>query len=301
MMQLGINTQPYDLAIATDGTPWVTLSNISAVKPIGSKYYLYDGRIGPNDSAPEFIIAGGDGRLWFSNRWGAFIGAVDANGAVQAYPFDASNPWSSRESIGGFVKGPDGDVWFAGSESLGKITARGVVTHFKDAYGATAILAGRDGYVWVAQQDGHIARVSSSGEVKQFELPLKGSHAVKLAQDTKGTVWFLDERSEIVGRIDATGQITQERLERSVVPGTLSDIATTPDGLIWFATTGPNRIIAFDGDRSYIGPYTTKSQPGHFFVARDGTLWFTEEKINVVGYIRHNKLTEISLPKTSKH
>ena len=290
MFRLALNSQPYDLAVRDDGTAWVTLSNMAAVRRVGETHDL--GRVGPKESIPESIIAGGDGRLWFSERYAAFIGAIDADGTAQTYPLDKSEPWSRRDWIRGLVKGPDGNIWFAGFQSLGKIDPGGVVTRFKDVWGVATLLAGRDGYLWAAEREDGIARVSVDGSVKRFGLPLKGSYAVKLAQDTENNIWFLDEVGETLGHIDASGRVTQERLDPVIHQGKILDIAATPDGLVWFASASPNEVHAINGPI-----YETKSEPNHFFVAGDGVLWFTEEKANAVGFIRGGKLTEISLPR----
>src|SRR5690349_6307836 len=72
--------------------------------------------------SPEFITAGPDGNLWFTEEAGV-IGRITTSGKITEFPI--STPVNM-----GITAGPDGNLWFAEFQGnkLGRITTAGLVT-----------------------------------------------------------------------------------------------------------------------------------------------------------------------------
>ena len=86
---------------------------IGVIDATGLNYTSYT--IPTAGSQPQYIVAGPDGALWFTERNGNKIGRITTSGLVTEYPIptDASQPF-------GIATGPDGAIWFI-EQSTSKI------------------------------------------------------------------------------------------------------------------------------------------------------------------------------------
>src|SRR5438876_10210744 len=86
------------------------------------------------DGGPTSIIAGRDGNLWFTERFGNKIGRIaPTSGLITEFcqVLTAGNPSGITGSPRGITVGPDGNIWFAEvSGVIGRITSAGVITEF---------------------------------------------------------------------------------------------------------------------------------------------------------------------------
>src|SRR5437667_7814183 len=124
------------------------------------------------DGGPTSIIAGRDGNLWFTERFGNKIGRIaPTSGLITEFcqVLTAGNPSGITSSPRGITVGPDGNIWFAEvSGVIGRITSAGVITEFASELmrdsGPFAITARRDGTVWTTEYNGNkIGRTRSAG------------------------------------------------------------------------------------------------------------------------------------------
>jgi virginiamycin B lyase len=67
-------------------------------------------------SAPNFLTAGPDGNVWFTEYYGNQIGRITLSGVITE--FDIPTAGASPEGI---VVGPDGNLWFSESNKIGRI------------------------------------------------------------------------------------------------------------------------------------------------------------------------------------
>src|SRR5207245_6035084 len=104
------------------------------------------------DGGPTSIIAGRDGNLWFTERFGNKIWRIaPTSGLITEFcqVLTAGNPSGITGSPRGITVGPDGNIWFAEvSGVLGRITPAGGITEsapdlITDS-GPFAITPGRD-------------------------------------------------------------------------------------------------------------------------------------------------------------
>src|SRR5437667_141192 len=207
------------------------------------------------DGGPTSIIAGRDGNLWFTERFGNKIGRIaPTSGLITEFcqVLTAGNPSGITGSPRGITVGPDGNIWFAEvSGVIGRITSAGVITEFasdliRDS-GPFAITAGRDGNLWFTEFFGNrIAQITPAGVVTEFPplpnpAPLNGPRAITAGPD--GNLWFTEYYGNRIGRVTPAGVITEFPPLSS--PTSLSgpdSITVGPDGNLWFTEDSGNKI-----------------------------------------------------------
>ncbi|HTD38880.1 MAG TPA: hypothetical protein VK669_15320, partial [Candidatus Limnocylindrales bacterium] len=228
-------------------------------------------------SAPDRIVAGSDGNMWFSNDCGGQIGRITPSGTVTVFALptpvalpagDVPTPSTPTACIASLAAGPDGNVWFTElrTNRVGKITPAGTVTEFSAGIspGATpwGIAAGRDGNLWFTEGDGgppsystpRIARITTSGVVTEFTQGMSaGTFPQGITAGPDGNMWFAEHGypgppappdageapPQNVGRI---ARITMSGAVTEFAAGIMngsgpSQIAAGPDGNLWFTET----------------------------------------------------------------
>lgn len=141
----------------------------------------------PPGYQPRGITSGPDSALWFvmSNASDeGVIGRLTLDGDLTKYPVPSMGNTNS------ITTGPDGNLWFAGSSTLGSTTTAGAMTEFV-VDGAVAVAAGPDNAVWFTiwgATSGAIGRITSSGQVTQFPIPVR--RPLNLTFGSDGAIWF---------------------------------------------------------------------------------------------------------------
>src|SRR5881296_1027620 len=259
------------------------------------------------DGGPTSIIAGRDGNLWFTERFGNKIGRIaPTSGLITEFcqVLTAGNPSGITGSPRGITVGPDGNIWFAEvSGVIGRITSVGVITEFasdliRDS-GPFAITAGRDGNLWFTEFFGNrIAQITPAGVVTEFPplpnpAPLNGPRAITAGPD--GNLWFTEYYGNRIGRVTPAGVITEFPPLSS--PTSLSgpdSITVGPDGNLWFTEDSGNKIgritpagviTEFPLPPNLNCPPNGSNSPLGITAGPDGNLWFTESNGNKVGRV----------------
>jgi streptogramin lyase len=130
--------------------------------------------------------------------------------------------------------------------------------------------------------------LATAGAVREFKVPVAGSHPGGITLGPDGAVWFTELATSGIGRLSA-GTITSFPLPNGGEP---VDIVSAPDGALWFTEASADRI----------GRITTSGQITEFDIPRcdgctgvgpwdmtvgpDGALWFTEYEATAIGRIR---------------
>ena len=237
----------------------------------------------------DYITAGPDGAVWFTNPGNNTIGRISpATGKVTDYRSRSiADPWA-------ITSGPDGAVWFTnfGGPSIGRITTTGQVRAFTGAVnGPNAITAGPDRALWYSNWPAggkcgwSIGRMTTNGKSTCFKH--KG---VVYPQDNTvgpdGAVWFTiggaDGRHYGIGRITAAGKITTYPLAH--YPGS---ITAGPDGALWFTYPADDAIGRITTTGVVTSYYTSPSISDPYTIAAgpDGALWFINTGNNTIGRI----------------
>ncbi|TMK88454.1 MAG: hypothetical protein E6G57_06820 [Actinobacteria bacterium] len=266
-------TQYWGITEGPDGNMWaVSWGDIARITP-GGQVTKFAIRPVPYQGAPAGITAGPDGNLWFTEVTGDKVGritptgqitefAAPAAGAITTGPdgaiwFTAGNSgvgkittsgsvttFATPGGASGIARGSDGNLWFAGSNSVGRITTAGVVTQYPAPHSYRGVASGADGNLWF-QPDyngGPIARVTTSGDVKEFGGAAGSPWPTSISAGPDGNVWCLQSPGHLVYRVDHSGKVTAFSDDQPQ-PLNQYGIATGPGGTLWL--TDDNGVAKF--------------------------------------------------------
>lgn len=310
------------LAATPLATPTATVAVATATPtPSGPQvqqtYQITDSRL----RQANFITPAPDGSLWWSGQ-GAF-GHLDASGAMTSIPYPSA--WSTSRYGNTMIAAPDGNIWFTeyttvatpgSADHIGKITPSGTITEYPITHadnGPDAMVIGPDGNIWFTEvgngggssqppQDGAIGRVTLSGTVTEFKIPVASAHPAGLTKGPDNNLWFTANifsapnaqgkwttTANYVGRITTSGSVTLYKL--SGQPQTVSDIITGPDGSLWFglgslqgtASSQPATIGRISAQGQFLPSISLTGLndatieygvPSNFIVASNGDVYF---------------------------
>ncbi len=157
------------------------------------------------------IATGSDRNLWVTEAGQDTIVKVDPtlpqSGALTSYPLPSHGPNATSRPFD-IAAGPDGALWF------------------------TEVLGNR------------IGRISTSGQITEYNLPNANSDPEGIAQGPDGAMWFTEEAGNRIGRISTSGAITEFTIPTANARPTA--ITTGPDGALWFTENGSSQIGRFD-------------------------------------------------------
>jgi streptogramin lyase len=249
--------RPSGFAVAPDGGVWFTgFKKIGRISPDGalSTFSLPDGE--GEDGKVVFddgpIVVGADGNVWFSGARGfrregqgaagdePIIARLTPTGELTEFDLPREGGHPIR-----LAAGPDGNVWFTepSSSRVTRITPAGQITGFALASSVhpSGIAAGPDGALWfmeAREKDSAIARVTTSGALTEFPLPLSETEEIgglfgagSVVAGSDGRIWFAYQPGS-VGRISPDG-----RISNVPIPTRLPEaMAAGPEGSVWYTS-----------------------------------------------------------------
>lgn len=207
------------------------------------------------------------------------------------------------------VAGPDGNIWFAGlryvpegfADVVGKVTPRGEVTEYivgthAANIGLGDIAVGPDGNLWFTEGlRPKVGRVTTSGQVTEFDLPNPDASPSEIAAGPDGNLWFTEWRGGRVGRITPSGEVTEFPLGA----GTGSDgIVAGPDGALWMtqAYAGTVTRISTDGSETAFPLPEPARYPREIVAGPDGALWFGKQRDALGRITTSGEVSEVPVP-----
>ena len=266
------------VSISTDSTHLYVIGSSGGiystpVKPTSGTIVSYPVPSG----APNFITAGTDGNLWFTEA-ASKIGKITTGGTIAEFTIPTSN-----SGAWGITAGPDSNVWFAEStgNKIGKITAAGTIVEYSiptAGAGAARIAAGPDGNLWFTESNAsRIGKITTGGTITEFVIPTSGAAPIGITAGPDGNLWFTDVNANKIDKLTTTGVFTAYSIPTAgAYP---YDIVTGPDGNLWFTEFGSNKIGKIATSGAPIVEYSTptsNSQPYGIAAGPDGNLWFAE-------------------------
>jgi len=226
----------------------------------------------PTTSNPGAITTGPDGNIWFTHQSTApsAIGRLAPSGMAFML-FKTSTTNTGPVAI---VGGSDGNVWYTKQAGIGRMTPAGVFNEYGvpnngDSGGLTS---GPDGNLWFTEDANKIGRISPTGAVTEFALPVPNSFPMGIAAGSDGNLWFVESRcpGDCGNDVRVTGKLVIGRI--------------TPTGVITEYST--------QSGNWYNGPETIGIVEG-----ADHNMWFAEPKSNKIGRITHaGEITEFEVP-----
>jgi len=230
---------------ASDGTIWYTdqaATSLGRINPQGQFTFFSLASLG---GFPQGVATRSTNEVWVA-LWGssntlpdhiahldATTGAVVASFALPAH----TGPY-------GMIAGPDGNIWFAETNTpgVGRITPTGTITSFpipsSVAMEPVAIAAGPDGALWFGgNASDAMGRITTSGVMTFFAA---GDIIGNIVAGPDGNLWYTGLNGTL-GRMTPTGIDTVYSF-----PGAMPDgIAVGSDGNIWFTDVSASQIVRF--------------------------------------------------------
>ena len=212
-------------------------------------------------SYPLGIVAGPDGRMWFTERDSDQIGAIAGDGTLSEFAV----PGTGSAPTGIAASASLGVVFFseAGSDQIGRISTAGVVQFEIAVPGAgsqpTGIIAHTDGILWFTERGSdQIGRLGTGGgSVLETAVPGAGSAPNDIVTGPDGNVWFTEEGSD---QVASATTATQVITEFSVLPGAPQRIAS--DGASLWYTMPPTDTVGRIGTTGTRTSFALPAQPG---------------------------------------
>lgn len=259
-------------------------------------FYQYSIPVSTN--RPQWIAAGSDGNMWFTESPSGEVARITPAGVVTEFTIPTAN--SQPQMI---VSGSDGNLWFTeystspspGTSSIAKVTTSGTFTEYSTLFAPPPLdeplgLVDRgDGTIWyVANGSSRVGFQSiSGGTAGETSVPTANSAPFGIAAAPDGNLYYTENAVDQIGRI--TNLFTSQS-EISLTTGTHPEqIVLGPDNNLWFTENGTNKIGRLSPNSfSVTGEFptaTANSAPVGIVAAKDGALWFTENAQDKIGRI----------------
>lgn len=151
----------------------------------------------------------------------------------------ASSVGSGGTSARGGSSGAGGTSSKGGTS--GTVIPSGTITQYTlptALAGARAIAATSDGAVWVAGSGNTLARIAS-GKVFPYVACRLGCGPLGIVAGPDGNLWFTEYACGKIGRITASGAVTEYTLPAGAAP---RGLMVGPDGQLWFVEDGIGAI-----------------------------------------------------------
>jgi virginiamycin B lyase len=269
---------PTAVAIAPDGTVWFSIDTA------GVMGVIRDGKVRRLPTIrkivePIGLAVDAEGAAWYGDASGAMISRMSPDGEIKSFPLG-----TPIARLGRLTVADDGAIWFAESTAYGFTQLKdGVLTRNvpKSVRGGPyGVAVDEHGNLWGTLQSGNqVVKISPGGEIAEFEIPTRGSAPSDIAVDGAGDVWFLEFRSNKIGKFDE-GKFTEFE-----VPGKwggLTGLTAAPDGSVWFGLLRGNsigrvrngEIKLFPLPRADARPYTLAAD-------KEGNIWYAD----ISGYV----------------
>jgi streptogramin lyase len=226
---------------------------------------------GGSHALPNRIVAGPDGKLWFTES--GRIGTMTTAG-VSAGEFPIAD-----EAVG-ITVGPDGKLWYASQRccsgsKIGSITTAGVITEFSapGVGGGIDVTRGPDGNLWFTELQ-NIARMTTAGVITaEFPslMPSIYSSPDHIVAGPDGNLWFTEGTFGGFGRITPAGVLTK-------FTGNIADpsgLTVGPDGNLWFTDHFGIGRITPTGAITHFSPPDQNMGANELAIGPDGNLWFS--------------------------
>ncbi|HXZ16249.1 MAG TPA: hypothetical protein VEH77_09820 [Roseiarcus sp.] len=194
----------------------------------------------------------------------------------------------------------DGTVWFTldlaaaiGRIRNGKLERLPTPSQNVDPMG---VGVGPDGSAWFTDNGGHgISRVSPAGVVSTFPLNTPIVRLGRLAVGPDGAVWFAEDSGYSISRIKE-GRLTRHVFDSP--RGGPYGVAVGWDGTVWATLKSGDQLlhVGLDDAMAAVDVPQRAAVPTDIAVAKDGAVWFIEERQNRIAAFKDGAFEEFDGP-----
>ena len=133
--------QPSGIALTSSGVVYAAENSTIGIDLSGA-----DKQVAlPSGSIADWIVAGPDGNMWFTEGQTGKIGRLQPDSTVTE--FATTTP---LDAPGRIIAGSDGALWFTTrTPGIGRITTDGVVTEYNEGFYPSAMAEAPDGSIWM--------------------------------------------------------------------------------------------------------------------------------------------------------
>ncbi len=254
---------------------------------------------------PVITVPGPDGNVWFNEEApGASTGAL-----AKVTPAGQITQIPTPLPVFDFVFDSDGNIWFSGHDYIGEMTqAGGLLQDYpipsaddpntSAAQTAIVLTLGPDGNIWYIEPyvgNDIVGRLTPSGQITEFPIPLGSNGAAGITTGPDGSLWFEATLENAIGRITPSGIVTifndpaNTRLYRGLTSG--------PNGNLWATTNEYNTIVEFNTAGQLVAQFPVSGSPYGMTLGPDGNLWYDENTANNIGQLTpQGAVTEVPIP-----
>jgi streptogramin lyase len=273
---------------------------------------FYQFSIPTSTNRPQWIAAGSDGNMWFTESPGSAVARITPAGVVTEFTIPTANAQPQM-----IIGASDGNLWFTefsttpspGTSKIAKLTTTGTFTENSTLFSPPpadnplGLVDRGDGNIWyVANGSSRVGfQGITSGVAGETSIPTANSGPFGIATAPDNNLYYTESAVDKIGRI---ANLFTTQSEISLTAGTVPEqIVRGPDGNLWFAENGTSKIGRLSPNSfSVTGEFptlTANSQPVGIVVGQDGALWFTENGLDKIGRITTGgTITEYASPVT---
>ena len=284
------------------------ISSVSAAFTPTPTFYQFSIPVAAN--RPQWIAAGSDGNMWFTENPGGAVARITPAGVVTEFTVPTANAQPQM-----IVGASDGNLWFTefsttpppGTSKIAKVTTTGTFTEFSTLFAPPppdnplGLVDRLDGNIWyVANGSSRVGfQGISSGVAGETSIPTANSGPFGIATAPDNNLYYTESAVDKIGRI---ANLFSAQSEISLTAGSVPEsIVRGPDGNLWFTEFGSNKIGRLSPNSfSVTGEFPTltpNGAPTGITVGQDGALWFTETGLDKIGRITTGgTVTEFTSP-----
>ncbi len=269
----GLTALPVVLTPGPDGNVWFA-DQEGGLGKVASDGTVTRFDLGTTPGLDEPLTFDTDGNLW-TTAWAVPMSAPGR--LVRTTPAGVQTTFAleSRRPVSVEV-GADGNLWFADTRAIGRMTPAGVETRFPNDYltGVRDLVVGGDGNVWFAANgSSRIGRISPAGALALFPHT-SAATARDLLLGADGNIWFGD--GDTVGRVRDTGVI--HTFGGSGVES-VTGLTPGPGTDLWFAGSASSLAsITMTGDITAHEATVHIVWPDEVIAGTHGGLWFSAQR-----------------------
>jgi streptogramin lyase len=263
------------------------ISTVSAAFTPTPTFYQFSIPVSTN--RPQWIAAGSDGNMWFTENAGGKVARITPAGVVTEFTIPTPNALPQM-----IIGASDGNLWFTefsttpapGTSKIAKVTTSGTFTEFPTLFAPPppdnpmGLVDRGDGNIWyVANGSSRVGfQGITTGVAGETSIPTANSGPFGIATAPDNNLYYTESAVDKIGRI--TNLFTAQS-EISLTTGTVPEaIVRGPDGNLWFTEFGTGKIGRLSPNSfSVTGEFPTltpNAGPTGITVGQDGALWFTE-------------------------